>query len=48
MSNQCTVASKKVNMMKSNFKFFFITLSEVMKRLYTAFVRPHLEYAIQF
>ncbi len=48
-SDQCTAASKKANKM-----FGFITRNidhkspAIMKRLYSAFVRPHLEYAVQF
>ena len=33
MSDQCTAASKKAN----------IRLSQISRKLYTAFVRPHLE-----
>ena len=48
-SDQCTAASKKANKMLG-----FITRNidhkspEIMKKLYIAFVRPHLEYAVQF
>ena len=49
MSDQCTAASKKANMMLGLISRNFDYKSpEVMKRLYTAFVRPHLEYAVQF
>ncbi len=49
MSDQCTAANKKANMMLG-----FISRNivhkpkDVTERLYTAFVRPHLEYAVQF
>jgi hypothetical protein len=48
-TDQCTAASKKANKMLG-----FITRNidhkspDIMKKLYTAFVRPHLEYAVQF
>ena len=49
MSDQCTAAPKKANMMLGLISRNFDYKSpEVMKRLYTAFVRPHLEYAVQF
>ena len=49
VSDQCIAVSKKANMMlglisrNHNHK-----APDVMKKLYTAFVRPHFEYAIQF
>ena len=47
--DQCIAASKKANMMIGLIlRNFDHKASEVMKKLYTAFVRPHLEYAIQF
>ena len=49
VSDQCTVACKKVNMMLGLISSNFDQLSpEVMKRPYSSFMRPHLEYKIQF
>ena len=49
MSDQCTAASKKPNKMLG---FIIRNIGhkspDMMKRLYTAFVRPHLEYAVHF
>ena len=40
---------KSEHVVRSNFKEFFYHKSlDVRERLYTPFVRPHLEYAIQF
>ena len=49
MSDQCSAASKKANMMlRLITRKFDYKSPELMKRLYLAFVRPHLEYAVQF
>ena len=49
VSDQCIAASKKANMMLGLIsRNFDHKAPEVMKKLYTAFVRPHLEHAIQF
>ena len=49
VSDQCIDASKTANMMLGLIsRYFDHKAPEVMKKLYTAFVRPHLEYAIQF
>ena len=49
VSDQCIAASKKANMMLGLIsRNFYHKAPEVMKKFYTAFVRPHLEYAIQF
>ena len=48
-SDQCKAASKKANMMLGLISRNITYRSpDVMKKLYTAFVRPHLEYAVQF
>ena len=44
VSVQCTAARKKVNMMLGIIsRKFYHKSQEVMKRLYTVFVRSHLE-----
>ena len=49
VSDQCIAASKKANMMlRLISRKFYHKAPDVMKKLYTAFERPHLEYAIQF
>ena len=49
VSDQCITASKKANMMLGLIsRNFDHKAPEVMEKLCTAFVRPHLEYAIQF
>ena len=46
--DQCIATSKKANMMLELIsRNFDHKTSEVMKKLYTVFVRPQLEYAIQ-
>ena len=49
VSDQCIAASKKANMMLGLIsRNLDHKAQEVMTKLYTAFVRPHLECAIQF
>ena len=49
MTDQCTAASKKANRMLGLIsRNFGLKSPEVTRKLYTAFVRPHLEYAVQF
>ena len=49
VNDQCIAASKKANMILGLIlRNFDYKAPEVMKKLYTAFLRPHLEYAIQF
>ena len=48
VSDQCIAASKKANMLGLISRNFDHKAPEVMKKLYTAFVRPHLGYTIQF
>ena len=50
VSDQCIAGSKKANMMLGliSRNFDHKAPESMKKNLYTAFVRPHLEYAIQF
>ena len=49
VNDQCIAASKKANMIIGVIsRNFDHKAPKVMKKLYTAFVRPHFEYATQF
>ena len=49
MSNHCAAANKRTNKMLGFISRTFIEKApDITKLLYRTFVKPHLEYAVQF